>query len=135
MKNEPKEDVGFFRASKSDFLLIGLILFLSGFFIIWFAQGAFQPDSASNIAFIYQGKTLIEQTDLSKDRIIGILNGKMQLQIKAGKLRILNSDCPQHICKNMGWIKYGGQTIVCVPNQVLVEIKSKGPAVVDAVTY
>jgi len=59
----------------------------------------------------------------------------MQVQIKDGKLRILNSDCPQQICKNTGWIKYSGQAIACVPNQVLVEIKSKGPAAVDAVTY
>ena len=73
--------------------------------------------------------------DAAKDKIITILNGRMQLEIKDSRVRVLNSDCPHHICKNMGWIKYNGETIVCVPNQVLIEIKSKGPAVIDAVAY
>ena len=75
------------------------------------------------------------QAGLEKDKIIPILNNKMQVEIKSGRARVLDSDCPHHICKNMGWIKYNGETIVCVPNQVLIEIKSKGPAIIDAVAY
>lgn len=138
MTNELKEDTIFLKASRFDFVLIGLILFLSVFFIVWGLQSRLplaRQDAQAKIALIYQGKVLLEQTDLNKDRTIDILGGKMQVQIEKGKLRIAHSDCPQHLCMNMGWIQYGGQTIVCVPNQVLVEIKAKGGLVVDAVTY
>ncbi len=135
MKNEPKEDIRFFRASKFDFILTGLILFLSVFFIVGAVQSRLRQNSQTKTALIYQGKVLLEQTDLNKDRVIDILGGKMRIQILKGRLRIEHSDCPQHLCMNMGWIQYGGQTIVCVPNQVLVEIKSKGHLVVDAVTF
>lgn len=135
MKNEPKEDISFFRASEFDFVFIGLILFLSGFFVVWVLQSRLRQDAQTKAALIYQGRALLEQTDLNKDRIIDILGGKMRVQILKGRLRIVHSDCPQHLCMNMGWIQDSGQTIVCVPNQVLVEIKSKGHSVVDAVTY
>lgn len=135
MKNVLEENISFFRASKFDFVFIGLILFLSAFFIVRLFNSRIRQDSQSNIALIYQGNALLEQIDLSKDRIIEILGGKMRIQTEKRRLRIARSDCLQHICMNMGWIQYSGQTIVCVPNQVLVEIKSKGNSVVDAVTF
>lgn len=135
MKNVLEENISFFRASKFDFVFIGLVLFLSAFFIVRLFNSRIRQDSQSNIALIYQGDALLEQIDLSKDRTIEILGGKMRIQTEKRRLRIAHSDCPQHICTNMGWIQYGGQTIVCVPNQVLVEIKSKGHSVVDAVTF
>lgn len=135
MKNETKEDVSFFRASQVDFVVIGLILLLSGFFIVRAIESRLRQDSQKKAALIYQGKVLLEQIDLSKDGTIDILGGKMRVQVLKGRLRIVYSDCPRHLCMNMGWIKYGGQTIVCVPNQVLVEIKAKGSSVIDAVTF
>ncbi len=133
--NEPKEDAVFFRTSKFDLVFIGLILFLSGFFIVWGLRSCLRQDAQTKLALVYQGKVLLEQVDLNKDRTIDILGGKMRVQAAKGRLRIEHSDCPRHLCMNMGWIQYSGQTIVCVPNQVLVEIKSKGDSVVDAVTF
>lgn len=116
-------------------MLIGLILFFAITSILWLRRERLSQLSQSKLALIYQRNNLLEKVGLEKDKIITLLNGKMQFEIKNRKLRVLHSDCPQRICMNMGWIKYSGQTIVCVPNQVLLEIKSSGPAVLDAVSY
>lgn len=118
-----------------DFVLIGLILFFALASILWFRRERLSQLSQSKLALIYHRHNLLEKVGLEKNKIINLLNGKMQLEIKAGKIRVLNSDCPQHICMNMGWIKYSGQTIACVPNQVLIEVKSSGSPLLDAVSY
>ena len=128
-------DVDFYRASKFDRVLIGLIIFFAIVSILWINRERFRQSSQGKTALIYQRDNLLEKAGLEKDKIITMLNGKMQIEIKNRKLRVLNSDCPQHICMNMGWIKYSGQTIACVPNQVLIEIKSGGSPLLDAVSY
>jgi len=136
MKNSQgkEEDKDFYQTTRFDLAFVILILFFS-IVSFWAIHKRFQPSSGANAVCIYQKDKLLEEDGLGKDKIITILEGKMQLELKNGKIRVLNTDCSHHICKNMGWIKYNGETIVCVPNQVLIEIKSKGPAIIDAVAY
>lgn len=79
----------------------------------------------------------MEEINLNRDRVITlpVINGEMDIEIKAGRIRAVRSDCPQRVCVNTGWIQYAGQTIVCVPNRVLVEVKSAGSPFLDAVCY
>lgn len=44
-------------------------------------------------------------------------------EIKDGRIRITESDCPDKICKNKGFISKSGESIVCMPNKTIVEIK------------
>lgn len=132
MKEEEKD---FYRITRVDWIFIALIL---GFSIasFWLSHNLVHKSSpGAKMVLVYQKDKLLEQTELEKDKIISILNGRMQIELKSARARVLNSDCPHQICKNMGWIKHNGETIVCVPNQVLIEVKSKGPAVIDAVVY
>ena len=130
-----EDDVDFYHTTRFDWIFMALILFFSIASYFWISYSRFQPSSQARRVLIYQKDRLLEEDKLENNKIIAILNGRMQFEIKDGRIRVLNSDCPHHICKNMGWIKYNGETVVCVPNQVLIEIKSKGPAIIDAVAY
>lgn len=44
------------------------------------------------------------------------------LQVKAGRVRFVDSVCPDHICEGFGWIFRQGQTAVCAPAGALLEI-------------
>ena len=44
------------------------------------------------------------------------------LVIKDGKASITEADCPDGICKDYRPISYVGETIVCLPHKVVVEI-------------
>jgi len=133
MKYKGKEDADFYKTSKFDKILIGLILFFSVVSIIWIMHNRIQQSSQPKAALIYQKDKLMEEVDLNKDRIITLLDGRMQIEVKRGQIRVVKSDCSQRICVNMGWIQYAGQTIVCVPNKVLVEIKSTGSSLLDVI--
>lgn len=130
-----KQDTSFYQVSRFDIFIIVLILSFSIFFLFWFADKRRQESTQPKTALIYQKDRLLEEIKLEEDRELNLLNGRMQMEVSKKRIRVLNSDCPQHICVNMGWIQYSGQTIACVPNEVLIEIKSTGPALLDAVTY
>lgn len=135
MNNGPREDDGFYKTTKFDAVLIGLILFFSIAYIISISYNRIHHTWEKREALIYQKHILIEQAPLEKDRIITVKDGQMTIEIKGARVRVAKSDCPQHICMDMGWIQYSGQTIVCVPNQVLIDIKSTSASLVDAVSY
>lgn len=124
-----------YRTAKLEKIIIGLILLGSGLAIFWFKVAGRQDSALAKQVLIYRENKLLRQIDLRQDGLIEILNGKMQLEIKAEKVRVLQADCPHKLCMNMGWIQYSGQTIVCTPNRVLLEIKTKAPAFLDAEAY
>ena len=45
------------------------------------------------------------------------------LVIKDGKAYVSEADCPDGICKDYRPISYVGETIVCLPHKVVIEIK------------
>ncbi|MBF0618538.1 MAG: NusG domain II-containing protein [Candidatus Omnitrophica bacterium] len=127
------EDLAFYAPSATDVVLAVIILGCSLFFIVSAFSHRYVP--ASPGILIYHEQALLSKISLSKDGVVPILNGKMQIEVKGGRVRVLESDCPQHVCMRTGWIQYVGQTIVCVPNHILIEIKSTAPQILDAVAY
>lgn len=63
------------------------------------------------------------------------------LEIGDGKVRMLPLDqelCPRGICSHTGWISRDYQSIVCVPNRIVVAFSQRqddGKGGVDGVTY
>lgn len=61
---------------------------------------------------------------LDKDQTITIGEGSWQniLVIKNGKANMTKADCPDKICVNHAAISKKGETIVCLPHKVVVEV-------------
>ena len=52
--------------------------------------------------------------------------------VEEGSIHVEDSDCPDKICEKVGRISKEGQTIVCLPNKVVIKILGKGE--VEAIT-
>ena len=50
-------------------------------------------------------------------------NGTNTLVIEDRAAWMEDALCPDHICVDMGKIRYSGQSIVCLPNRVVVSIE------------
>jgi hypothetical protein len=62
--------------------------------------------------------------------------GNMVVEHNGGRVRIVSADCPRKFCSHSGWISGPGQTIVCVPNKVLIEVAGNAnDSVCDAVAF
>lgn len=124
-----------YRVTAFDVFLIVLILFFSAGVVLYTRVGLNRESPELFEASVYQEGKLLKNLRLDKDQEIILLNGRMSIEIKQGRIRVRRSDCPRKICVNTGWIKTPGQVIACVPNKVLVEIKSAGSPFLDAVAY
>lgn len=75
------------------------------------------------------GKDVIGEYDLATDGVYSLNGGTNVLTVKDGLAYVTYSNCPGHDCERQGKIKYVGQSISCLPNDLTVEIKAgDGPA-------
>ncbi len=73
---------------------------------------------------------------LSEDlefQIHGYNGGTNTLIIEGGKAYLKDTSCPDHLCEKMGKISRSGQSLICLPNHVVVEIAGDEGAEYDAV--
>lgn len=73
----------------------------------------------------YQENTLFE-FDLEKNEIYEFEGtvGKMHLEVMDGNFRVVDVECPNHQCEQMGWHDINSLTpIVCMPNEVIIYVK------------
>jgi hypothetical protein len=126
---------GLYKVLKIDWIFAAIILTASVVALL-FISGKSSQAGAS--ALLYCDGRLTGSYDLSHDQVVTQLAGEheIRLEINAGRIRIVDSDCPRQICKHAGWISGQNQTIVCVPNKTLIEIKGlAGSGGLDAISY
>ncbi len=58
----------------------------------------------------------------------------MTVKTEPGKVRVTYSTCKAQICVHTGWISRDGQSIVCVPNQVIIYTEGAKSALYDLMT-
>lgn len=69
--------------------------------------------------------TVVDTVPLEKNHtyeIVGADGGTNQLVIQDGQVWVAEASCPDGLCVHMGTISQRGQSIVCLPNQVVIEI-------------
>ena len=70
---------------------------------------------------------------LSEDRQIKINGGTNILQIRNGSADMIQADCPDKLCVNQKAISKNGESIICLPNKVVVTVDSSENSEFDAV--
>ena len=54
--------------------------------------------------------------------------------VENGRVCMLDSTCPDKVCVKTGWISGAGQSIVCVPNRIIIKISGNNRPAADAVS-
>lgn len=124
------------KKRKNDRLLIfgGLALALAGYLALTFFQN--QATQNAQVVVTIDGEWYAAYP-IDTDRIerISLPDGSYNvLEIKNGKAEISEASCPDGICVKHRAVNKQSQSIVCLPNKVVVEIESGEEAELDAVT-
>ncbi len=71
---------------------------------------------------------------LDEDRTVEVQGpaGTTEVEVRAGRVRISDSPCPNRLCVRQGWISKGA--VICLPNRVVVTVGGFGERGVDAIT-
>ena len=70
---------------------------------------------------------------LAKDQKIRINGGTNILTIKNGKAKMTDADCPDQLCVHQKAASKNHESIICLPNKVVVEVDGSEESEFDAV--
>lgn len=51
--------------------------------------------------------------------------GETVFEVTDGKIRVIEPVCPDKICAETGYISRAGQSIICVPEKIIVTVKNE----------
>ena len=80
------------------------------------------------------GEELTGTYSLNEDQEITINGGSNILEIKNGRADMIEADCPDQLCVHQRAISASNENIICLPNKVIVEIRSKTDSKIDMMT-
>jgi hypothetical protein len=110
---------------KGDFILIIAIIIIAVsifFYINFYAHG----DKGAQVIIKLENQIIKEISLPVEDKIeykVEIDQENYNLvQIKDDRVRIKNANCPDQVCVNEGWKDKAGETLVCLPHQLVIEI-------------
>lgn len=114
-------------------IILAIILILLGCFASYIA--AFSGNQGDTVVITVDGKEFGRYPLAKNEHITVKQNGHInEVIIKDGKVSMFFSDCPNQVCVNTGAISKTSQSIVCLPNKVMVEIIGKGKAEYDTIS-
>ncbi len=56
-------------------------------------------------------------------------------EVDGDKIRIKEADCGDQICVRRGWASKNGETIVCLPHKLVIEVRSTDGSDKDGLIY
>ena len=79
---------------------------------------------AKKIAVVKVDGSVVREINLSADETFTVAaNGGFNVvEVRGGKISVVEADCPEKICVRHGSISHGGEVIACVPHKLLIEI-------------
>ena len=84
------------------------------------------PKKVGNVARVTVDGELVGEYPLSLDATYTLNGGTNVLTIEDGKAYISYSTCAGHDCENWGKVQYVNQSIICLPNKIIITIVSNG---------
>ena len=106
-------------------LIIGCLIVSIIFYIGYlFMNSQFKGD----VGIVEYKEKIILEFDITKNDIYEFEGsyGKMHLEVKDEKFRVIDVECPNHNCEQMGWHNIDSiSPIVCMPNEVIIYMKQK----------
>ena len=112
-----------------DLLLIAAVLLVSG--VLWLVG---RPGGEGAYAVVTLAGEEVGRYPLSEDTTVTVGGDSYNvLQIRDGAVSVLEANCGDHTCIRTGAVSREGETIVCLPHEMIVEIRGGQEADYDAV--
>lgn len=122
---------------KLDTIIVITILVLSGILlaITKFNEINIKKNNNTLYAHVYVKNKLYKVVNVSENHSESVEIktdlGNNIIKIHDNGVEIVEADCDDHICEKTGFLNKAGGIIVCLPNQVVIEIKGPEEAALD----
>ncbi len=117
---------------KNDIKLIAVILLIA---VAGMAFLFLTSKPGDKVIVIVDGEVYKEyplNKDIEED-IVGVNGGINHLVIKDGHADVTDASCPDKVCVHQKQIDKNGESIVCLPNKVIIKVESSTESEIDGV--
>ncbi|MCI9074886.1 MAG: NusG domain II-containing protein [Dorea sp.] len=115
---------------KKDWILIIVVLCVAG--CAYLSHQLLRNTGAGEVIVKVNGE-LTGTYSLNEDQEVEINQGSNILEIKNGRADMLEADCPDQLCVHQKAVSASNENIICLPNKVIVEIRSRTDSQIDTV--
>ncbi|HUI63546.1 MAG TPA: Gx transporter family protein [Bacteroidota bacterium] len=94
------------------------------------------PDEAGTSVLVEVDGQTVGKLSLLEDAQLRVrgAKGDLHIEVRQGRVRVVDADCPNQICVRTGWRMRQGEVIVCVPNKTVVRILGGNVNTVGGIT-
>ena len=122
---------------KMDMILIAVVLLAAAGIYFFYSAGA-EEGKAAIVTVDGEWKATLPLESSTEESIQSSSTiqtdwGYNIITVQNGQVFVKEADCRDHICVEHKKISRVGETIVCLPHKLVVEIKGEAPADFDAV--
>ena len=121
--------------NKNDIKLIIIILIIAIMILIVIAIS--DNNKNTKKALIYYDNNLIKTIDLNveetKEYTVEGYNGEVKIIVENGKIKVDEENSPLHLCSKQGFIEKNYESIVCLPNKIIIKITSDSQEQYDTI--
>lgn len=119
-RNQTHDDTNGKLVRKSDIVLLVVVLVIA---LVALGYVMLTKKPGARVQISIEGE-VVEVFDLSKDREYQVTTekGNNLIVIKGGEVSVTTADCPDKVCVNHTPIDDVGETIICLPHKLVVEI-------------
>ena len=121
------------RFSKRDVIFLGILVVVLA--LIYAGYVIFSGKTGDTVEITIDGVSYGTYS-LSEEQEIPIeIDGTITnvLKIEHGEADMIEADCPDQLCVHQKAISKDRETIVCLPNKIVVEVKSKTESEFDSI--
>lgn len=112
------------KFKKNDYILIGILIVILLFICI---SLEFMKQKGSAAVVYYKNEPVLTiplDTEIKTYEVMGE-NGIVEIVAGNGKIKVEEENSPLHLCSRQGWVDSSTQTIVCLPNKIVIQIEDE----------
>ena len=113
-----------------------ILTILAGMLLVGFLFQNLWGKSAASGLIVRSGGKIVAETNLSKNREFEIQGplGITRVTVEKRRVRVASDPSPRQYCVKQGWLSRAGETAMCLPNQISVELTGATKAY-DSLSY
>lgn len=120
----------FKQLKKGDISVVIIIVILC---ILWFFHGGTGDKLTADIYLDGEKVQSVLLSELTEEKILTV--GGCEILLSRDGAAFINSECSDKLCEKRGRLKKAGDTMACVPERVVLSLRSDKKSDFDSVVY